>query len=517
MKLSPTVILILSALSGFSPIAEAATAPAPAPEPAQTRLRIQTDFSYTANLVHWVDNLAGTSVGKTMFFHQRYWEERFGPMDGEDRRALEEFARIRRLPVPAIGRAVVNESGCLPVESEGLGWNQLFLAEAMGAGSLEDFRRRMATHLDEQDVARLMASIDRFGPRFERVWKDLSYVKRFDARFRRYLGEDSLPRYLAGLAGFFGVAPGPDRPMKISFIGLPSDGPTHAEADGDYLLIEIRPTDSPRDQVEVVSHEASHFLMRLMSADQVDKLARQSFGEGEAGPIFWRYVWEGLPTALGQGVAQAKLSPENFSLARPWYHLETIDRFAKLIYPAVAQAIAASRPIDDGLVAVMTRILGVSPLVREAHVADFLMTAFYLAGEGQAPHLDALRQRLGPGSGRTLALDDPAAADILRRYVCLPGMMLVGPSELARAAALDGAPLLSDELVSQSIERSSRGLGVIVVGRRASGAPVVFVVAPKTGPVGPTLEALTRLRGLPDRQIVIIGGTGATDENLGKP
>ena len=510
VKLSRTIVLstLLAFWLNLPVIAIAAptpTPPASAPSPPAPRLRIETDFSYTANLVHWIDNLAGTSVGKTMFFHQRYWEERFGPIDADDRRALEAFARIRRLPVPMTGRAVANASGCLPVESEGMGWNQLFLAEAMSASSLEDFRRRMTTHLGEPDVARLMASLDRFGPRFQRVWKDLAYVKRFEARFKRYLGEDDLPRYLAGLAGFFGVVPGPDRPMMISFIGLPSNGPTHAEADGDHLLIEIRPVDSPHDQVEVVAHEASHFLMRLMSADQIDRLARQSFGEGEAGAIFWRYMWEGIPTALGQGVAEAQLSPGNFSLARPWYHIEAIDRFAKLIYPAIAQAIAASRPIDDGLVPAMTRILGASPLVREAYPGEFLMTAFYIDGTGQGPQMDALRQRLGLGSGVALALDDPAGPDILRRYVCLPGVMLVGPSELARAAALDGTPLLSDNLVRQAIDRSSHGLGVIAAGRRASGAPVFFLVAPNTGLAAPIIEVFSRLRGLPDRQIVVTG------------
>jgi len=250
-----------------------------------------------------------------------------------------------------------------------------------------------------------------------------------------------------------------------------------------------------------------------MSAEQIDRLARQSFGVGEAGAIFWRYMWEGLPTALGQGVAEAKLSPGNFSFARPWYHIEAIDRFAKLIYPAIAQTIAASRPIEDGLVPAITRILAAAPLVREAYPADFLMTAFYFDGSGQGPQMDTLRRKLGLGSGVVLPLDDPAGADVLRRYDCLPGVMLVGPSELARAAALDGTPLLSEEMLSQAIERSSRGLGVIATGRRATGAPVFFLIAPNTGLAAPIIEAFSRLRGLPDRQIVVTGAAGEVKGN----
>src|SRR5262249_6331259 len=119
----------LLALAGLT----AAMGAAPA-APVRSKVRLQTDVSYTANLVHWVDNLAGTSVGKTLPIYRSTWLQRFGPPDDQDKEALSNFARIRRLPVASNG-SVVNLSGCLPVESDTMSWHQRFLAAAMEATS----------------------------------------------------------------------------------------------------------------------------------------------------------------------------------------------------------------------------------------------------------------------------------------------------------------------------------------------------------------------------------------------
>jgi len=477
------------------------------------RPRIESDVSFTANLVHWVDNLAGTSVGKTMPFYRPYWERRFGPLTPDDQAALDDFARIRRAPMLSAGRDVVNQSGCLPVAADGLVWHQVFLVEAMSARSLDGLREGLASHLGAADLDRVMGALQRFRPRFEEVWKDLDYVRRFEARFKRYLAAGELPAYLASVAGFFGVTPRDDQPMKISFIGLPSDDEaTHAEADGDHLLIEIRPSDTPHDQVQVVAHEASHFLMRRMDAARIDGLARQAFGEGEAGALFWRYMWEGLPTALGQGLAEAKLTPSEFSLSHRWYHIDTIDRFAKLIYPAVARAFAASQRLDDGLVPSLTRTLAVSELMSEARPNEFLMTAFFASGEGLGDEMDLLRRRLalrGDAGSKSFALDDPEAPELLRRYACLGGVALVRPADLERVNTLEGSPWLSAEVVAQARQQASRGVAVIASGRRAGGGPVFVLVAPKDSLIRPLVEALGRFRGLPDRLILITGEPGS--------
>lgn len=503
MKKSATTSVSAILLVGFT------QAIAGAPGESLPRPRIETGVSPTANLVHWIDNLAQTSVAKTQHVYQSYWRERFGPLAPEYRAALESFARIRRkttVPLPAA--TATNESGCLPMQPPTLTWHQVFLAESMKAASIDDLRKALSTYLDEAELEELAFALELFRPQFESVWKEMGHVQRFQKRFRKFLEKGELLDYLGVVADFLGVDPRQAPSMKISFIGLPSNGPTHAEADGEFLLVEIRPLDRPEDQIQVVAHEGTHFFMRLMSAEQLDRLARQAYEEAEAGALVWRYLWEGLPTALGQGLAEARVGSGLVSDDSRWYHIEAIDRFAKLIYPAVADATARSEGIEDGLMRRITRALQASALVREAPTARFLTPAFFATGEGMEPGMELLRRRLGLGGnlpGTAFDLDDPEAGDLLRRYSCLGGIALVSPRELQKAAAIDGVPLLAPGLVEAARERAETSLGVIAAGRREGGGTVYFLISPDRRSLPRLIETFAGLRGVPDEPIVVSG------------
>ena len=476
-------------------------------------LRIETEVSFTTNLVHWVDNLAGSSVGKTMPLYRRYWKERFGPPGAEDRRLLDNFARIRLLRLPAPERKVGNVRGCLPVATDGMGWHQIFLSEAMAAHSIAELRRGLTPYLTGPDLDGITATLTHFKPRFEKVWKELGHVRRFEGRFKKFMAEGKLPAFLDSLAKFFEVDPRAAPPMKISFVGLPVNGPTHAEADGDRLLIEIRPSDGPVEQIQVVAHEASHFLMRRMSSAQIDQLAAQIYGQADAGPLVWRYMWEGLPTALGQGLAQARLSPMSPSRSKRWYHIDSIDRFARLIFPAVEAAVGQAQGISDGLMPVIAGQVQRSELMQEARASEFLMTAFYASGDGMTDAMDHMRARLGLGwdvASAVFDIDDARARDLLRRYTCLGGVALVSTKELETAAMLDGEPLLTPELIQEIREQNLLGHGVIATGRRAGGGTIYFLVAPEPAFATRLTEGFTHLRGLPARIVVLSPPSGST-------
>ena len=513
----PCVIALLPLCLAWS-AARGAAAEAPAP----AHLRFITQISPTTNLIHWVDNLAGTSQGKTMPVYRRYWESRFGPHDEEDRRALRTFANIRRLAPPMVKLPAVapgNASGCLPVPEEVTSWHQAFMEAAMSSTTLEEFRAAIAKHLPAEETEALMGALARFNDRFQRAFDDLGHARSFQKRFQRFLEHGQLIEYLDSVARFLGVDPAVLPPMRISYIVLPEDGSTHAEADGDHLLVEIRPHDRPDSQIQVVSHEASHFLMRRMSAAQLDTIARQVYAEGEAGALVWRYMWEGLPTALGQGLAEARLAPKLFSLQHPWYHRQVIDRFAKLIYPALAQAVDSGKRIEDGLMPLITREVAASPLYSEARPGEFMMTAFFAGGAGLAGTVDMLRMRLGlrhDGSEPTQSLEDPAFADLLDRYECLGGMLLVSDTELRKAAVLDGEQLLPAGVVAEMEQQAARGAALIAAGRRKAGGSVLYLVAPSVRVMPALIDTLTKLRGLPDRPLAV-GGMGLPPSELSSP
>ena len=56
---------------------------------------------------------------------------------------------------------------------------------------------------------------------------------------------------------------------------------------------------------------------------------------------------EALPTALGQGVAYERFQSERWSLDKPWYHIEAIDRYAKRIFPLVKRTLAHRDRVFD--------------------------------------------------------------------------------------------------------------------------------------------------------------------------
>jgi hypothetical protein len=479
---------------------------AAAPHTTPGGLRLQTDVSYTANLVHWVNNLAGTSGGKTMPAYRAHWQQRFGDPSEPDLEALRTFATLRGTPgAPAERPDVGNDAGCLPVEAEIMSWHQRFMSEAMRASSVEGLAHALYAEAPTERSL-LSASLTHFEPRFRAVWQDLGHVRAFEGRFHRFLEQGGLPAYLDTMAAFFGVDSRAAPPMRISFMGLPSNGPTHAEADGDDLLVEIRPGDSPEAQIQVVAHEASHFLMRRLSAARVDALAAEALSQGEAGALVWRLMWEGIPTALGQGLAEARLIPNRFNTDQRWYHLESVDRFAKLIYPGLAEAVEAGRPLDGALMAHMSRVVQGSSLFTKASPRDFLMTSFFAVGSRLDLAGQALQRRLGMAStpqASRLRLDDPKLEELLRRYRCLPGVLLLGADELGRAAALDGGLSLPARAVRQAADRAEKGEGSILTGRRTGGGPVFVLVAPDADHAAPIMEKFLALEGIP-RGVVTI-------------
>jgi hypothetical protein len=132
----------------------------------------------------------------------------------------------------------------------------------------------------------------------------------------------------------------------LCFVLLPFNGPTHAQAIGSRLLIEVRPVDTPADQTQVVAHESAHYLFELMQPERVSALEARARSLGEPGERAWKLLQEALPTALGQGLAVSRLTPSEFDPNGTWYHIASIDRFAKRIFPILRREMEAGRTIE---------------------------------------------------------------------------------------------------------------------------------------------------------------------------
>jgi len=327
-------------------------------------------------------------------------------------------------PVPRI------ETGCLPQAVDSPGWHQSFLLRSYEATSIGAFVDSLSDQLDDAERSDLRSILEAFEPRFAKIWQSMSYMKEFEGQFRRYIDRSGLRPFLGEVARFLGVRPGDFPPGRLHLMTLPEEGVTFASAIGRDLMMEIRPGDGPEEQVQVVAHETAHYLWQMMTPERVDALATQIHSASPDGPVILTMMREGLPTAIGQGMADARLVPRRFGLQFPWYHLASIDRFAKEIYPLLDEALMKRQTIDQGFLPRIA-LSGAGALAASAAPTDYLTEALHAVGHGMLQaYGQVIQQR--PFSRRWLfPATDPEASGFLERYRCLGGLILLGPAEAA--------------------------------------------------------------------------------------
>jgi len=107
--------------------------------------------------------------------------------------------------------------------------------------------------------------------------------------------------------------------------------------------------------VDVIIHENVHVMWEMIPGRRLRSLEEAAGKAAPRGERVWRLLHEALPTALGQGVGQARFHPVKFSRDESWYHVADVDRVAKNIYPIVERSIAEGRILDESLMAELVR------------------------------------------------------------------------------------------------------------------------------------------------------------------
>lgn len=396
--------------------------------------RLEISVSYFANLVHWIDNLAGSSIGKTVHAYRAYWIEKFGPPSDRDRDLVLAWRRIRLKSIPTPDPTLLNDRGCLPQVEQAPSWRHRFQVRSYEADSADDFVDSMSEELTPNEIATLLAVIESFKPRFDEIWWEMTFLPRFERRFRSFLELSRIRPFLRDMAAFFGVDPETIPPARLHLMALPGDTGTHAQANGRHLLMEIRPTDNPVWQIQVISHEMAHYLWSQVAPERNDLLARQVYASSEEGAVIWRLLREGLPTALGQGLAEARLASSRFNMSHSWYHIDAYDRFAKAIYPAVASAFQEGERIEDGLFTEVGDRAKDLEVLREPSPEDYLADVLFAVGGGMFIPLREIRSRSSIRNEWRYALSDPEGAEFLKAFTCLSGVVLLGPQDVDLAA-----------------------------------------------------------------------------------
>jgi hypothetical protein len=450
-----------------------------------------------ANLVHWIDNLAGSSIGKTVRTYRIYWAGRFGSPTEQEKALLATWSEIRAKPVLRPGAKILNEQGCLPQSEHVPTWRNLFRVRSYEAESVDAFVESMAGDLTPREKQSLREVIETFRPRFDEAWEEMTFLRSFEIRLRRFLAESELRPYLGGVAGFFGVNPDPFPPGRIHLMALPGESGTHAQANGRHLLIEIRPNDTPREQVQVIAHETSHYLWQLLAPERNDAMALQVHETSAAGPVFWRLLREGLPTALGQGLALAEVAPMRFGFQYRWYHTDAHDSFAKAIYPMVASAFRAGEGVEDGVLEEIARRVEGLHAIREAVPVDYLMNVAFISGEGMFPAFREIRSRTFILNNWNYSAYSPEGEAFLERYGCLNGVVMLGPKEIGDPGALPEL-FRPPEIAANGSARSS-----IRMVRRPGGGVLFYLTAAREEEIPRVAEAFLNLRRLPEEPVYL--------------
>ena len=320
---------LAAALCGLA----ALLAPLPAHANASSRLLIRRPYpieavaSFPGGLFHWIDSLAGTSVGKTVPAHREEFLRLFGPLTDADKKGLEAFVEAR-------AQHMRRTSG------------SAMLGVFCAAASVDEALRGVKADLPAPAWQGLADALSHFEPKYREIWKDGAVPNAFLDRARR---DDRLPELaslLEKIVRFYDVDPLAVAPPRIALVPVPGGYGTHAEAIGRILLLEVRDGEGLSEEASVIVHENSHFLWNLVPEERKTRLSELAAGMDGPARREFPNLGEAVPTALGQGVTDRLFRPKSWSLDGPWYHVPEIDLCAKRIYPIVNYALEAEQRLD---------------------------------------------------------------------------------------------------------------------------------------------------------------------------
>jgi hypothetical protein len=303
---------------------------------------IEAVASYPGGLFHWIDSLAGTSVGKTVPAHRAQYLRLFGQPDSEDLAQLAVFVVAREEHARYEAERAAR-SGLAPRASAML---SVFCASA----TVEDALATVKPELNAETWNRFANALAYFRPKYDVVWNGGAIPQAFLSAARSDSGRLRLEALLATIVRLYGVDPLAAPPPRIALVPVPSGWGTHAEAVGSVLLLEIRTDDTLAEQASVIVHENSHFLWTLIPAERRQRLATAASGVSPTAQETYLLLHEAIPTALGQGVADHAFRPADWSLDSSWYHTDDVDRCAKRIYPVILGALDDGLTLDEALI-----------------------------------------------------------------------------------------------------------------------------------------------------------------------
>ena len=309
-------------------------------------------YREAANVFEIMDNVSMWLSGKCDEEYRAYWKQRFGVTAADEQR-FASYKQLRKRSYPRPPDDAADGGDARPVSLFAPRKPVERLADAFyDSTTVEEALGKLADVATPEDIAELRAFYAVYRPQYESLLTESQLYLPIATVIQKKLEEARAGAYAAGLATFYGVTDLP-RFTALYIWWPPVDNVTANNRDR-FLLLKYNPSKHGRSamsDIDIPIHEFAHYVSAHQPEEQKRALTRTFLAgcdpTADVKPV---KILEEPLAVVHQKLFLSVADPQRSDASVPWYGGDRwIDPFAKAIYPAVKDARAHGRTIDDAL------------------------------------------------------------------------------------------------------------------------------------------------------------------------
>jgi hypothetical protein len=319
-------------------------------------------------------------------------------------------------------------------------------------------------------------------------------ASRFRAELEGLFARGPLGDTIARVARFYAAPLPAGTPIDFDLVVTPVAGrQSSAEQVISHAVIELTPSDTAAERVDVVCHELFHFFYGSRSPEQQAALAARFAASTDAvAPLAYFLLDEAVATALGNGVVARLTAPASYArrLARDlgFYGIHSIDATAKGLLtrthddPSQGATLDADETVQ-AIIAAARGAIGADPAPLE-----YLHTYAFAADAGWEHTLDEANAHAPTNNAlASTPFDSRELVDRMRSQPGVPAVVLVPRAAIARLSAYEGvAPRDALRAITAAARRHAAFAYAIVRPR----SRLFVIVAEQASAAKPVVDAL---------------------------
>ncbi len=323
------------------------------PANAGAAIRIQAEYHPPTNLFALMDGVSGWAFNDPAY--QEAWRRRFGWSE-RDRHVASGYKRYRDRtfhdPVQKDRRYGARNDGMFAARSSYSADADPLARNFIGAKTIEDALASLEDVASAEDAELLREFYEHFRARWSAI---LDESRAFAVQAEALNGElqdERVAAYLARTSDFYQVEA--QYEFNVRFVWWPPIGRTFADISGQTFLIRSHPQRHARrdDVIEIVMHEAAHYISASQPAEQKRKLTDEFLGTCSASADNDFYLLEEpLAVAWGQAAFAKYGRGKPLDPGENWYRPPIPDIMGRLLWLHIDGLYETDATITDGIIA----------------------------------------------------------------------------------------------------------------------------------------------------------------------